>query len=64
MYSDASLGLSSHPTVSAALEYNDNASSGYFVSKSFAAFSNNEAADSGLPPLQHKNLTNLLQFEH
>jgi len=50
MYSEASLGLSSVPTVSAAFEYNDSASSGYFVSKIFAAFSKSWAADSGFPP--------------
>ena len=50
MYSEASLGLSSVPTVSAAFEYNDKASSGDLDSKIFAAFSKSWAADSGLPP--------------
>jgi hypothetical protein len=39
MYSEASLGLSSVPTVSAAFEYKESASSGYLDSRIFAAFS-------------------------
>ena len=50
IYSDASFGLSSVPTVSAAFEYNDRASSGLLDSRIFAAFSKSVAADSGLPP--------------